>query len=63
MAANKIQLQLAKFPRRDLDIGQFAEAGADAVNHPAPRHDLLDDLSGRPNTRVSGRGHFHRRPP
>jgi hypothetical protein len=43
-----------------VDIGQFAETGADAVDHPALRDDFLDHLARCPNSRMRGRGHSNR---
>jgi hypothetical protein len=44
---DEINLQLLKFVGRDVDIGEFPETRADAVDDLTPRHDLLDHAPGR----------------
>ena len=46
-------------PLRDLDIGQFAETGADTINHPAPRDDFFDRFARGENTRPRRRRDRH----
>ena len=43
MAAHQVELELLEFVGRNLNVGEFPEAGVHAINDVAPRDDLLDD--------------------
>ena len=48
---NKIELKLAQAIGRDANIGKFAKAGADTVNHGVACDDIFDDLARSKNAR------------
>ncbi len=47
MAADQVELQLAQARPGDVDVGEAAEAGGDAVDHAARGHRLVDDPARR----------------
>ena len=58
VAPDKVQLQLSQLSRRDMHVRQLAKARADAINHPAPRDDTLDNLPRVVDGGVRGAGHL-----
>src|SRR6185312_12529667 len=45
MTAHKIELQLAKLRKLDVNVGEFSEASIDAINNTASGDDFFDDSS------------------
>src|SRR4030088_3079199 len=45
MAANRIELKISQFVRRNAHVGEFSEAGIYAIDNRIAFNDVLDDLS------------------
>ncbi len=46
MASHEVDLELLEFVGRDVNVGQLAEPGADAINHLTARDDLFHHSAG-----------------
>ena len=54
--AQQVELQLAQAVERDVDVGEVAEAGRDAVDDRAARDRVVDDAPGGRDRRARRRG-------
>ena len=59
MAAHKIDLQLGQLFSRDAHVGQFAEAGVDAINCLARGENLFNQSPALSHTRLCGGGDLY----
>ena len=60
VAAHQVDLELLEFVGRNLNVGQFSEAGADAIDDLPARDDLLHDATRSLNRGVRLRRNLHR---
>src|SRR3954451_7866417 len=62
MAPNQVELELPQFRGRNMNVGQFPKACADAVNDPALGDDIFDGPPGRIDAGARGSSNLQANP-